>query len=98
MALPIFIGDEVSAAGFRLAGIEVVVPQPGEEEAAFRDVRSRTSLVIMTAAFANRFPASLLEKARLAVEPLLLIVDDVRGHKKTPDMGRHLRSALGLEA
>ncbi len=25
----IFIGDELSAAGFRLTGIETVVPEPG---------------------------------------------------------------------
>ena len=31
MDAPCFIGDEVSAAGFRLAGFRTEVPAPGEE-------------------------------------------------------------------
>ena len=32
MGAAIFIGDELSAAGFRLTGIETLVPEPGAVE------------------------------------------------------------------
>ncbi len=63
MGSAIFIGDELSAAGFRLTGIETVVPEPGAAGAALDDARKRAALVIMTAELANEVPAADLEAA-----------------------------------
>ena len=57
MGAAIFIGDELSAAGFRLTGIETVVPEPDAAGAALQEARARAALVIMTADLARACPA-----------------------------------------
>ena len=94
----IFIGDELSAAGFRLTGIETVVPAPDEAGAALADARKRAALVIMTAEMAERVPAAELEAAMLAEAPSLAIVPDVSFGAEPLDLGKKLRSVLGIES
>ena len=93
-----FIGDELSAAGFRLAGIEVRTPAPGGERATFEAARQRAALVLITAELAARLPRALLSQALAAVAPLTLIVPDVCQRCMPPDLGRLVRTQLGIEA
>ena len=97
MSNAIFIGDELSAAGFRLTGIETMVPAPENARAALADARKRAGLVIMTAELAARVPAAELEAAMLAEAPTLAILPDVLFHGEPPDLGKKLRSVLGIE-
>lgn len=98
MGNAIFIGDELSAAGFRLTGIETVVPEPDAATAALADARRRARLVIMTAGLAERVPAATLEAAMLAETPTLAIVPDLRFRSVPPDLGKRIRSVLGIES
>jgi vacuolar-type H+-ATPase subunit F/Vma7 len=98
MGNAIFIGDELSAAGFRLTGIETVVPEPEEVGAALDDARKRAGLVILTAELANRVPPAELEAAMLAETPTLAIIPDVLFRAEPPDLGKKLRSVLGIES
>ena len=43
-----FIGDEVSALGFRLAGVDVHTPGPGEGSALFARLRCEAALILLT--------------------------------------------------
>jgi len=97
MALAAYVGDEASAAGFRLAGVTVIVPSPGEEAAALAEARSRASLVLISAATAARIAARDIEAAQAALAPLTLVVPDLRGAVPLPDPGQRLRRQLGLE-
>ena len=97
MGSAIFIGDELSAAGFRLTGIETVVPEPEQASAALDDARKRAALVIMTAELASQVPAADLEAAMLAEAPALAIIPDVLFRAIPPDLGKRLRSVLGIE-
>ncbi len=98
MARVVFLGDEVSAAGFRLAGATVRTPPPGEE-ASFLDLARREApLVLVTAEIAARIPASTLGRALVATAPLVLVVPDVRGRVALPDLGQRVRAQLGIEA
>ena len=97
MSHAIFIGDELSAAGFRLTGIETMVPAPEDAGAALADARQRAGLVIMTAELAERVPAAELEAAMLAETPALAILPDVLFRGEPPDLGKKLRSVLGIE-
>ena len=98
MGNAIFIGDELSAAGFRLTGIETMVPEPDEAGAALGDARKRTALVIMTAELAAYVPPAALEAAMLAEAPTLAIIPDVLFRAAPPDLGKRLRSVLGIES
>lgn len=98
MGNAIFIGDELSAAGFRLTGTETIVAAPEEAGAALADARKQAALVIMTAELADRVPPAELEAAMLAETPTLAIIPDVLFRAAPPDLGKKLRSVLGIES
>ncbi|MEW5708404.1 V-type ATP synthase subunit F [Pelomicrobium sp. G1] len=95
--VPIFIGDEVSAAGFRLAGLLARTPPPGEEAPLFESALGETSLVLVTAEVAARIPTPLLSRALAGPLPLVLVIPDVRGRRAPLDLGRAMRLQLGME-
>ena len=92
-----YIGDEASAAGFRLAGASIIVPREGEEVAALQAARADAALVLLSAALAARLPPTLLRAARAALAPLTLVVPDLRDGTRPPDTAARLRRELGLE-
>jgi vacuolar-type H+-ATPase subunit F/Vma7 len=98
MGAPVFIGDEVAAAGFRLAGADVRVPSPGEEAAALASARASAPLVMIDAAVAARLPAELLRAAVRAVVPVTVVVPDLQGEAAGPDVAQRLRRQLGIDA
>lgn len=93
----IFIGDELSASGFRLTGIETLVPEPDAVAAALQDARTRAALVIITADLVRHVPAPDLDAALLAEAPTIAIIPDVLFRAAVPDLAKRLRSALGIE-
>jgi vacuolar-type H+-ATPase subunit F/Vma7 len=94
---PVFLGDELSAAGFRLGGAVARTPNPGEEAELFAWAREHAPLVLITPAIADRLPAEQLAGALAASAPLVLIVPDVRGREQPPDLAQTLRRQLGME-
>jgi vacuolar-type H+-ATPase subunit F/Vma7 len=98
MTSPVYLGDEVSAAGYRLAGARVRTPAAGEETAALAWARSRAPLVLVSAAVAAAIGEAALRAALSALTPLVLIVPDLQGEVPLPDLAARLRAQLGLEA
>jgi len=98
MAAPIFLGDEVTGAGYRLAGARVATPAPGGETAALAEARTATTLVLVGAALATRIDPRALEQAVSALEPLVVVVPDATNVAALPDLALRLRAQLGLEA
>ncbi|HEX7439717.1 MAG TPA: hypothetical protein VF319_06425 [Caldimonas sp.] len=98
MAAPAYLGDEVSAAGYRLAGAQVRTPRAGEEAAALAWARSQAPLVLVSAAVATGIGEPVLRVALSALAPLVLIVPDLRREVPLPDLAARLRGQLGLEA
>ena len=98
MAVPVYLGDEVSAAGYRLAGAMVRTPPAGDETAALAWARAQASLVLVSAPVAAGIAAGALRAALAALTPLVLIVPDLRGEVPLPDLAARLRAQLGLEA
>lgn len=97
MGAAVFIGDELSATGFRLTGVKSVVTAPDAAEDALHDAQKQAALVIITAELARHMPAASLEAALIAEAPALAIIPDVRMHTPLPDLARKLRRALGIE-
>jgi vacuolar-type H+-ATPase subunit F/Vma7 len=95
---PIFIGDEVSAAGFRLAGARVEVPAPGAETTTLRDALRDRELVLITVEVARAIDPAVLRPLLAAPHPLLMLVPDVRGAVPLPNLGAQVRAELGLGA
>jgi vacuolar-type H+-ATPase subunit F/Vma7 len=92
-----FIGDEVLAAAFRLAGAATRVPASGTEAQALEDARRVSSLVLLAARCAARIPAPVLEAAFAAPAPLVMIVPERDGAPLSPDPALKVRAALGAQ-
>lgn len=97
MPAPCFIGDEVGAAGFRLAGADVRIPAPGGEADALAAALRVAPLVLVSAGVAARLPARDLERALAALTPMTVVVPDLSGEAPWPDPAERLRRQLGLE-
>ena len=69
-----FIGDEIAAQGYRLAGARISTPLPGEELACFEAACAESAVVLITSACAAQLPAETLEAACTGTRPLVLVL------------------------
>jgi len=93
-----YIGDEATAAGYRLAGAETRVPSAKDAAETFhRAVSDGASMILLSAEFAGSLDAEELTAALLGEQPLVAIVSDVYARHPTPDIAREVRLALGIE-
>lgn len=93
-----YIGDEATAAGYRLAGAMTRVPDRAEAAETFRRALADGSdMVLLSAELADALDPEELSAALLAVEPLVAVVQDIHGRHPSPDVAREVRLALGIE-
>jgi vacuolar-type H+-ATPase subunit F/Vma7 len=93
-----YIGDEATAAGYRLAGAEVRVPRTEEALEVFMRAREADAdLILLSAELVGSFPQQELASALLGEDPLVAIVPDAHGRHSPPDVAREVRLALGIE-
>ena len=93
----IFLGDELSAAGYRLAGMDARVPPTGDEEACFEKALKEASLVLVGSRCARTIPPAALEAALALLSPLVMVVPDWDGTRLASEPATKVRRALGLE-
>ena len=98
MATPIFIGDEVTAAGYRLAGVRVRAPAPGDETARARRRPRRGAAGPHLRRVRGARRRRALRDAVGALAPVVVVVADAQGDVAPPDLAARLRGQLGLEA
>ncbi len=96
MTAPVFIGDEVSGAGYRLAGAEVHVPTKNDVTRVFRRALFESDFVILTAQCAAMLPSPLVEDAVHRADPLVLIVPDAVERREPPDYRTAVDQVLGI--
>jgi vacuolar-type H+-ATPase subunit F/Vma7 len=94
-----YVGNEIDAAGWRLAGALTLVPAAGGERAALAEARAAAALVLVAGEVARALPAECLEPALAALQPLLLVLPDEAGARPHAlDPAERVRRLLGLEA
>jgi vacuolar-type H+-ATPase subunit F/Vma7 len=91
-----FVGDEVSAAGFRLAGVDVHTPGAGEGPALFARLRSEAALILLTQEALAWVGEAAVQGTQRAGRPLVLVIPDVRGREQPSDIGESIRRQLGM--
>ena len=96
MSVPVYIGDAVSAAGYRLAGLRVHVPDTAELLMQIEQAAAGASLVLLGADLAAQLPVAALDRLLSAVTPAVVVVPDVRGQAVLPDLANRLRQQLGV--
>jgi vacuolar-type H+-ATPase subunit F/Vma7 len=93
----VFIGDELTATGFRLAGATALIVPPEAAADALRSARQEASLVLLAASHARRVGMAELDVALTSAHPITVLVDDILGREPPPDMDQLMRRALGVE-
>ncbi len=100
MPTPEYIGDEVSAAGYRLAGLNVTITEAKMTRdtllSLIRQASARTSLVLIGSETACRLQRAELDTLLAAIKPALVIVPDIRCHAPAPDLAARLHTQLGM--
>ena len=98
MAVWAFLGDEWTAAGFRLAGVDAYTPGPGESANLFQRLTGSAAMLIITAEVAEEIPATLLDPVMEREQPLVLVIPDAAGRCQPDDLAATLRRQLGIGA
>lgn len=94
---PVFIGDEVTAAAYRLAGLEARVAPPEAVAAQWAQaLRERPPLVLITAECAAALPAAELDAALARFDPPVAVVPDAGARVAPPDFMARVRASLGI--
>jgi len=96
VSVPVYIGDAVSAAGFRLAGLRIHVPDTSELLMQIEQAATDAPLVLLGADLAAQLPVAELDRLLSAVTPAVVVVPDVRGQADLPDLANRLRQQLGV--
>ncbi len=97
MTTPIYIGDEVSSAGFRLAGLRVRVPAAGEWRQELEWAMEQTPLVLISSAVASEIPMQELDHYLSHLSPAIVVVPDVHGATPMMDLSTRLRKQMGMQ-
>lgn len=95
----IFVGDRLTAAGFRLAGIASFAPEPDRLVERIEAERKRCKVLAVTAATYAALPDKLARALRQSDAPMLAVLPDMDGATgaRPPDMDEAVRRALGIE-
>lgn len=97
MAGLVFIGDEATAAGYRLCGVRTLSPPLGSAAPALRRALDEApALLLVSAAYAFTLPAAELRRALLRQRPPMLLVGNAVGQAGVPDLAAEVRRQLGL--
>ena len=96
MSVPVYIGDAVSAAGYRLAGLRIHVPDSAELLEQIEQATADASLVLLGADIAAQLPVAALDRLLSGVKPAVVVVPDVRAQAVLPDLANRLRQQLGV--
>ena len=96
MSVAEFIGDEVSAAGYRLAGIETRIADSATVLAAVRQACERASLVLVGSSAVAGMHSAELDELLASRAPPVLVVPDTQGLYEVPDIAARIYKQLGM--
>jgi vacuolar-type H+-ATPase subunit F/Vma7 len=98
MAAAVYIGDEAHAAAWRLVGVDVRIADAGTDVAGLlKEHGSEAQLVLLSERIAARLPMTMLESARRALSPLLLVLPSTDTLDAGSELARSVRRQLGME-
>lgn len=96
MSVAEFIGDEVSAAGYRLCGIDVHIADEHNALSLIKKSCEHASLVLVSSRTVQHIHSTELDELLANIRPPVLVVPDVRGLQAVPDIAARLNKQLGL--
>ena len=97
MTTAVFIGDEITAAALRLAGVDSRVPTMSELPRAFGSAIDEAELVIISADYARELDEELLRSAIRRADPLVMVIPDGGNRHQPEDLDARIARVLGIE-
>lgn len=91
-----YIGDEVSAAGYRLCGVNTHIADRHSALSLIEQACKRASLVLIGSSTAQYLRSIELDALMASATPLVLIVPDIRGRHAVPDIAASIHRQLGM--
>jgi vacuolar-type H+-ATPase subunit F/Vma7 len=98
VALPLFIGDEITAAAYRQAGVRTCPVESGRAASAIEEALEDAELLLVTPACAAELGDERLSALVRRARPLLAIVPDAAGRSAPPEMDAAVDRVLGIES
>ena len=96
MSVTEYIGDEVSAAGYRLCGVNVRIADRHSASSLIKQACKHASLVLIGSSTARYLRSTELDALMASVRPPVLVVPDVRGRHAVPDIANSIHKQLGM--
>ena len=97
MTVPAFIGDEVSAAAWRLIGVSATAVDNANVKDVFDAALGKPGLLLVTTACAAQLDSERLDAAVRKAQPLILVVPDAANRIAPPDLDKEVDRVLGIE-
>jgi vacuolar-type H+-ATPase subunit F/Vma7 len=94
----VVIGDELTCAGFRLAGVATRTPAAGEAGAVLAQALGEARLVVLTQALADGVEPGLLRQALAREQPLLVVMPGIAAPDSPSDLSRRTHAVLGIDS
>jgi vacuolar-type H+-ATPase subunit F/Vma7 len=96
MQTPIFIGDELTATGYRLAGLQVRTPNREKLRSTLEWAKENTSLILLGSTCIDMLLPRELDELLGTERPAVVIVRDILGSAEMIDLSRKLKEQLGM--
>lgn len=94
-----YIGDELCATGYRLAGAQTFVSDAVTDlNELLKSALQQTSLLLIGADVAAALPSKQLHDLLRSLKPLVVVVPNIQGDQAVPDLSSWLRGQLGMNA
>ena len=98
MTTAVFIGDEITAAALRLAGVTSLAAATGDLPRLFATAMDEGDLVIIAADHARALDENLLRSAIRRADPLVVVIPDGGNRHQPEDLDARIDRVLGIEA
>jgi len=92
----VLIGDRLTRAGYRLAGVDVRLANGDDVADAFDAACADADLVMITASLADRLHAGKLDHAIRVATPPVQVIPSVTDPQYAPDVRQRVRRSLGV--
>jgi vacuolar-type H+-ATPase subunit F/Vma7 len=91
-----FVGDEISAAAYRLCGVRVSVADRTNASSQVKKACEQSSLVLLGSNVVQYLAVTEREALLANVAPPVLVVPDITGKEKVPEMATLVHKQLGM--
>ena len=97
MTTAVFIGDEITAAAMRLAGVTARVPAADDVPRLFEKAVNEADIVFIAADYAQALHKEVLHSAIRRADPLILVIPDGGNRHQPEDLDARIDRVLGIE-